>query len=381
MNQSNHEITLKPQWFAHLPSLLGINGSPLLPAFDIDQISATVAIREMQQAGILEAGGKVKAALAKPLQTIAQAKACCRLKMLCEGDLIEYQVFWIDKTSEPAALKRGEDGFVLSATADSHSLLELVAEYTGIGTFAVIPPLGAMSKAEAVVFAGCHDLIRKTMFLSMGGSATESAFTIEQLQQHISQSNLGSSSLCWAIQALLPEPVTPDQNQIQQALRLFENKGYISASGAGYVAEEGLLFLCRRMLLFNSLIKVDAMRVAGSSIEAASFTSIQCGLRDNVLIEVTDDKVSFNGLSGQQLMLTLQKFLTDPETVKIGKTQTSEELCECGKPFAADAKFCKFCGKPRPAGETEETPRFCSKCGAALKPGKTFCTKCGNKAV
>ncbi|NLF95218.1 MAG: zinc ribbon domain-containing protein [Candidatus Riflebacteria bacterium] len=381
MNQSNHEITLQPQWFAHLPSLLGINGSPLLPAFDIDQISATVAIREMQQAGILEAGGKVKAALAKPLQTIAQAKACCRLKMLCEGDLIEYQVFWIDKNSEPAALKRGEDGFVLSATADSHSLLELVAEYTGIGTFAVIPPLGAMSKAEAVVFAGCHDLIRKTMFLSMGGSATESAFTIEQLQQHISQLNLGSSSLCWAIQALLPEPVTPDQNQIQQALRLFENKGYITASGAGYVAEEGLLFLCRRMLLFNSLIKVDAMRVAGSSIEAASFTSIQCGLRDNVLIEVTDDKVSFNGLSGQQLMLTLQKFLTDPETVKIGKTQTSEELCECGKPFAADAKFCKFCGKPRPAGETEETPRFCSKCGAALKPGKTFCTKCGNKAV
>jgi len=381
MNQSNHEITLKPQWFAHLPSLLGINGSPLLPAFDIDQISATVAIREMQQAGILEAGGKVKAALAKPLQTIAQAKACCRLKMLCEGDLIEYQAFWIDKTSEPAALKRGEDGFVLSATADSHSLLELVAEYTGIGTFAVIPPLGAMSKTEAVVFAGCHDLIRKTMFLSMGGSATESGFTIEQLQQHISQSNLGSSSLCWAIQALLPEPVTPDQNQIQQALRLFENKGYITASGAGYVAEEGLLFLCRRMLLFNSLIKVDAMRAAGSSIEAASFASIQCGLRDIVLIEVTDDKVSFNGVSGQQLMLTLQKFLTDPETVKIGKTQTSEELCECGKPFAADAKFCKFCGKPRPAGETEETPRFCSKCGAALKPGKTFCTKCGNKAV
>jgi hypothetical protein len=381
MNQSNHEITLKPQWFAHLPALLGINASPLLPAFDIDQISAIIAKKEMQQAGILEASGKVKAALSKPLQTIAQAKTCCRLKLLCEGDLIESQVFWSDKDSEPAALNRGEDGFVLSAPADSHSLLELIAEYTGIGTFTVIPPLGTMSKADAIVFAGCHDLIRKTLFLTLGGSEQEPRFTVEQLQQHISQSNLGSSSFCWAIQALLPETLTPDQQQIQTALKLFESKGYVKTGGSDYFAEEGLLFLCRRMLLFNSLIKVDAMRVAGGSIEAASFASIQCGLRDIILIEVTDDKIIFNGVSGQQLMLTLQKFLTDPETVKIGATQTGEDVCECGKPFAADAKFCKFCGKPRPAGETEEIPRFCSKCGAGLKPGKTFCTKCGNKAV
>jgi len=382
MNQSNHEITLKPQWFAHLPALLGINSSPLLPAFDIDQLSASVATREMQQAGILETSGKVKASLAKPLQTIAQADACSRVKLLCEGDLIEYQVFWHGKNDEPAALSRSSDGFVLSATADPNSLLELIAEYTGIGTFAVIPPFGAMSRADAIVFAGCHDLIRKTMFLTLGGSEQEPRFTVEQLQQHISQSNLGSSSFCWAIQALLPETLTPDQQQIQTALKLFESKGYVKAVGSDYVAEEGLLFLCRRMLLFNSLIKVDAMRVAGGSIEAASFASIQCGLRDILLIEVTDDKISFNGVSGQQLMLTLQKFLTDPETVKIhSPAGETGEICECGKQFAADAKFCKFCGKPRPADETEETPRFCSKCGAALKPGKTFCTKCGNKAV
>jgi hypothetical protein len=175
------------------------------------------------QAGILEANGKVKASYAKPLQTLAQADACSRLKLLCEGDLIEYQVFWHGKKGEPVALNRSSEGFVLSAPADPHSLLELVAEYSGIGTFAVIPPIGATTSIEAVVFASCHDLVRKTMFLSMGGAATEPVFTVEQLHQHINQQNLGSSSFCWAIQALLPEPVTPDQNQIQQALRLFEN--------------------------------------------------------------------------------------------------------------------------------------------------------------
>jgi hypothetical protein len=382
MNKSNCEITLKPQWFAHLPTLLGVTASPLLPAFDIDQISASAAAREMQQAGILEANGKAKASYAKPLQTLAQANVCSRLKLLCEGDLIEYQVFWHGKKGEPTALNRSADGFVLSAPADPHSLLELMAEYTGIGTFAVIPPIGATTAIEAVVFAACHDLVRKTMFLTLGGSEQEPRFTIEQLQQHISQSNLGSSSLCWAIQALLPEALTPDQQQIQTALRLFESKGYVKAVGSDYVAEEGLLFLCRRMLLFNSLIKVDAMRVAGDRIEAAGFATIQCGLRDIMLIEVSDDKISFNGLSGQQLLLTLQKFLTDPETIKIAHAdQQAATICECGKPFAADAKFCKFCGKPRPADETDDTPRFCTKCGAALKPGKTFCTKCGNKAV
>lgn len=382
MNKNNQEITLKPQWFAHLPALLAKSASPLLPAFDVEVISATSACREMQQAGILEVSGKVKAAFLKPLQTVVQAKTCCRLKLLCEGDLIEYQVFWGDKNSEPVALNRAEDGFVLSFPTTPNSLLELIAEYTGIGTYAVIPSLGAMTKAEAVVFAGCHDLIRKTMFLSLGGSEHEPRFTAEQLQQHISQSNLGSSSLCWTIQALLSETLMPDQQQIQTALKLFESKGYISAAGGGYVAEEGLLFLCRRMLLFNSLIKVDTMRVAGDGIEAACFASIQCGLRDIVLIEVTDDKISFNGISGQQLLLTLQKFLSDPETVKIhDPAGETGEVCECGKPFAADAKFCKFCGKPRPAAETDETPRFCSKCGATLKPGKPFCTKCGNKAV
>lgn len=381
MNQRNQEITLKPQWFAHLPALLGVTASPLLPAFDIDQISASAAAREMQQAGILETNGKVKANFARPLQTLAQADACSRLKLLCEGDLIEYQVFWHGKKGEPVALNRSSDGFALSAPADPHSLLELVAEYSGIGTLTVIPPIGATTAIEAVVFAACHDLVRKTMFLSMGGSETEPVFTVEQLQQHINSSNLGSSSFCWAIQALLPEHLTPDSQQIQQALKLFENKGYITAADKGYAAEEGLLFLCRRMLVFNSLIKVDAMRVAGDRIEAAGFASIQCGLRDIMLIEVTDDKISFNGLSGQQLMLTLQKFLTDPAIVKIGAKQSSEAVCECGKPFAADAKFCKFCGKPRPADDTDDTPRFCTKCGAALKPGKTFCTKCGNKAV
>jgi predicted RNA-binding Zn-ribbon protein involved in translation (DUF1610 family) len=32
---------------------------------------------------------------------------------------------------------------------------------------------------------------------------------------------------------------------------------------------------------------------------------------------------------------------------------------------------------PAPAGDTSTTPKFCAKCGTALKPGAKFCPKCG----
>ncbi|OGK06816.1 MAG: hypothetical protein A2W80_08100 [Candidatus Riflebacteria bacterium GWC2_50_8] len=118
------------------------------------------------------------------------------------------------------------------------------------------------------------------------------------------------------------------------------------------------------MLIFNNLIKLESMRVDGDSLPATCFASVQCGLRDLMMIEVTDDKISFNGISSQQLLQVLREFLTNPEAVKIASpAQEKGDNCGCGKPFAADASFCKICGKPRPATVEDEKP------------------KCGNKAV
>lgn len=43
----------------------------------------------------------------------------------------------------------------------------------------------------------------------------------------------------------------------------------------------------------------------------------------------------------------------------------------CGKPIAADAKFCPECGKP--------TTKACPKCGKSLAPDAKFCPECGEK--
>lgn|GEM_PF-6047719 len=385
MNKSNKiEITLKPQWFPHLPAKLDCTASALLPAFAIDPISAATAFSEMQQAGILDNRGNILPDLKKPLQTLAQADRCSRLKLLCEGDLLEYQVFWLGKSSEPVALSRAEDGFILTAPADVPSMLELLAEFTGIGSFAVIPPIGAFDKIQAITLAACHDLTRQTMFQIMGGKASDQdpTLTCEQIYQHIHNPDLSSESLVWVIQSVIQQPLLPDINQLQRAIDSLEKGGYLTNTANGYVPEEDLNFLCRRMLVFNSLIKLESMRIDSGALSAVVFTSIQCGLRDLLMIEATGEEISLNGISSQQLLLVLREFLTNPEAVKIaGPEQEQGDRCECGKPYAADARFCKFCGKPRPAAPAEEKPSFCSKCGNALKSGKTFCTKCGNKTV
>ncbi len=49
----------------------------------------------------------------------------------------------------------------------------------------------------------------------------------------------------------------------------------------------------------------------------------------------------------------------------------------CGKPQPGDGTFCPYCGAAIPA--TEE--RFCTTCGAKLRPSAKFCAKCGQEVV
>jgi membrane protease subunit (stomatin/prohibitin family) len=47
----------------------------------------------------------------------------------------------------------------------------------------------------------------------------------------------------------------------------------------------------------------------------------------------------------------------------------------CGKPLAANAKFCPECGYKL------QTVAFCKECGGKLDPGAKFCASCGTKVA
>lgn len=376
------EILLKPEWFAHFPGILGLKASELFPVFTTPETTAEAAIKEMKQAGLLDQRNAVNNKYIEPLKTIVQAESSSRLRFLCEGDLLEYQVFWHSSHKLPVSLSREADGFSLTFPHEPDKLISIIAEYTGIGTFATIPGLGTFNHMEALTLAACHDLIRQTMYLAMGSSHEWQTpqLMAGQILQHINQQNLSSESLVWSIQSVMQNHLQPDLKQIQIALQALVKSGYLTPVNSidSFLPEESLLFLCRRMMLFNSLLKLEAMRLSGGSLAVTIFTSIQCGLRDILMIEESREGIIFSGVSARQMLLLLGEYLTNPTAVKMDETITAN--CACGKAFAEDARFCKFCGQPRPEAE-DEKPGFCSKCGSTLKPGKSFCTKCGNKAI
>ena len=56
----------------------------------------------------------------------------------------------------------------------------------------------------------------------------------------------------------------------------------------------------------------------------------------------------------------------------------SNTCSRCGAELKPGAKFCTKCGQPVGAPQMKsESVATCSKCGAVLKPGAKFCTKCG----
>lgn len=56
--------------------------------------------------------------------------------------------------------------------------------------------------------------------------------------------------------------------------------------------------------------------------------------------------------------------------------ETIRATCpECGKPLAANTKFCPECGAK------VKTSTHCTECGAKLQPGAKFCGECGAKVA
>ncbi|MHB1294451.1 MAG: zinc ribbon domain-containing protein [Anaerolineae bacterium] len=54
-----------------------------------------------------------------------------------------------------------------------------------------------------------------------------------------------------------------------------------------------------------------------------------------------------------------------------------ERKCpSCGKVVGEDSTFCPYCGTALPKREEKQ---FCEQCGAGLRTGAQFCSRCGHK--
>lgn len=58
-------------------------------------------------------------------------------------------------------------------------------------------------------------------------------------------------------------------------------------------------------------------------------------------------------------------------------TSASPDRCVCGNVFAADALYCRHCGRKRP--QPASVPTACANCGNTYMADSEFCRKCGAK--
>lgn len=57
---------------------------------------------------------------------------------------------------------------------------------------------------------------------------------------------------------------------------------------------------------------------------------------------------------------------------------TGERRCsQCQHILPDGATFCPYCGTPAPASSPKSPVRFCTHCGAKLRPESRFCSQCG----
>lgn len=379
-NQSTAPINLKPHWFNKFPELVGLTPGPLFPVFDINAQVEGQVIGEMQKSGLCDKRGNIRDDLKKSLKTLVLADRSCKIRFLCEDDLFEQHFFATGRETDRVCLIRSHDGFELEFPAFDTDLINLIGEFTGTGTFIAIDVSEQLPHFAALTLAACHDLIRRQMYLVMGGAQTwqSPVFTAQQLYQHLQSESLNSSSFVWVLQSILSESLQLELPAIEKEINTLTAKGWLKNSPGGAVSEEKLLRLCRRMLVFESLLKIDAMHAVSDQIGIASSAAIHCGGRDILLVESDGENFKFSGISGRQLLLLLREMISNPSIIQPGgQNKIDAGVCSCGKPLSADAKFCKYCGKPRPAEQSEASAAFCSHCGKALKPGKKFCTACG----
>ena len=65
-------------------------------------------------------------------------------------------------------------------------------------------------------------------------------------------------------------------------------------------------------------------------------------------------------------------------SVNVAHESASIACPACGAKNSPDARFCGSCGDALSQVQyPERHPRFCKKCGAAIRENSRFCTRCG----
>lgn len=361
-------INLLHQW---LPFDAGV----LFP-FGLGNESASGRIEAMlTKGGFLTQEGKISDSAREMFSIISQTKTTSKLRFLVEGDLLDYQIFFAD--NKAVALKRSENGFSLTHPAPNEEIIDVISDFSGMGSFGTVPAQWHLSFHESKVLATIIDVIRRQIFTALGKDEEQFEVSIkeEEIAAILDRDDLNANWLVWAINSFIPVETSLSNNDIAKAILSLTEKNLIKKDGQCIIACDQLLIASRRLLHLTCLYLVDKFSVKSENdAEKSRFSVIQNGIRDLLMLETDGKSIAWQGISGKVLLSLLESSLNifdgeadkaiEPEQVPSPKGSPPPKPPQ-RKPVAP----------PPPVEKT--SPSVCPKCTKPLKANARFCTKCG----
>jgi hypothetical protein len=360
------EINLQKDTLNLLHQWLPFDAGVLFP-FKQEDSSADGRIEAMlTKGGFLSQEGKLSDTAREMFSIIAESFSTSKLKFLVEGDLLDYQVFFDRNRRRAVALKRSENGFIMSLPSAASEIIEVITDFSGLGSFGTVPAQWNLSFNESIVIAAIIDLIRLQIFAALAEDEDKTRVKIElsEIVKVAGRNDLRSNWLVWALKSFISGECSPDEVEIKEAVDSLVLKNLLKMEAGGIIACDQLAITARRLLHLNCLYMLDRFNVVNEDqAEKTRLSIIQNGVRDLLLLETDGKSIAWQGISGKVMLTIIQAFLGG---------QAPDESSEQNKLESQPDKR----GSESP-GKIAEKQNVCSKCSNKLKANARFCNKCG----
>jgi hypothetical protein len=359
------EIRLQEDTLHLLHQWLPFDAGILFP-FRQDDSSADGRVEAMlARGGFLSQEGKLTESAREMFSIIAESSSTSKLKFLVEGDLLDYQVFFAKDFSRAVSLKRSEKSFVVSYPAPTVDVLDVISDFSGIGSFGAVPAQWKLSFNESIVLAAIIDLTRRQFFsaLAKDDDKIEIGLETTAVIDTAGKNDLNPNWLLWAIKNFLPQECNPKEDELKEAVVSLVEKGLIRKEGKMIISCDQIAISARRLLHLNCLYVLDRFNVnEKNQAEKARVSIIQNGIRDLLLWETDGKSVAWQGISSKVMFTLLEASLC---------LQNNSPLKE------QTGSVCSSSPNQVSTVSTKTAPVFCKKCSNKLKTNARFCNKCG----
>jgi hypothetical protein len=380
----SQKFTLTPEEFSQIHHYYKPAQNSLFP-FPVTRNQCDQTIKNsLIQKGFLSSNGSPSTIATDILNTLNQAQNSTEIKLIFNGNFIEFQVF-LTKTQQ-VLLHSKQQGIDVEINPDINETINTVYEVCGDSALQNLEIQQVFNIAESYAFACIVDNTRKAIHIKLGNAQNIADINLDKSAVLNTFNNTPDnlSSLTWFMDTLnLQKPSSPE---IEQAIDSLSNADLIQINKNQITVSEEIIHFAYNFLFQPSLYKINCLQLAGNQAVKLNMAALQNSLQNLVFLEIFPTQITWSTISSKVFLSILTKTLTQPDFIPKPATQvpdndTSNPCPYCNFLNPPTGKFCSGCGKDLSAKQTPaaNNKKFCSGCGNPLKPGITFCPKCGKK--